>query len=135
MSIFIDINGKIRYKGFSVLTFDLVDRITSIRKHFGSSKSVRIRCQKVALTFFSFLIAAGICQIDFKYSAFLRLFNDPGIGVVAVFGIVHIRILFIRMLHDLDISVDHFFRNIIFCRIQFHFVERRRSAYFMDRFI
>ena len=135
LSVLADKYCEIRYKGFIVLASGLVDGIAAIGHILGGGKAVRIRCQDVPLAFCGIFIAARACQINFKNSAFLRLFHHTGIGVVIVFLVRYIRVRVIGMLHKLDIAADHRFRQRIFRGIQLDFIKGRRSAHLMHRFI
>ena len=126
---------KIGNKCFSFFAGDLVNRITAIRQHFGSRKTIIIRCQQVTLTFLCRVIAACRLQVNLKNRAGLRAFNDTLIGFVCFFISGHIRVQVIRMLHKLDISVNDRFCNLVLGGIQFHFIQGRGSTHLIDRIV
>ena len=112
-----------------------MDRITAIRQHFGSCKTIIIRCQQVAFTFLCRVITACRLQVNLKDRASLRALNDALIGFVRIFIPGHIRVQVVRMLYKLDISVNDRFRNLVLRGVQFHFIQGRGSAHLIDRIV
>ena len=126
---------KIRDKRLSFLAGCLVDRIMTVREHFGGSKAVAVRGEQVALAFLCRVIAACRLQVDFKDSAGLRALDHTLIRFPRIFIFGHIRVQIVRMLYKLDIAIDHGFRDIVLRSVQFHLVQRRGSTHLIDRII
>ena len=126
---------KIRDKRFSFLAGNLVDRIMAVREHFGGSEAVSIGGEQITLAFLCRIIAACRLQVNLKDRTGLRAFNDALIGFVRIFIPGHIRVQVVRMLHQLDISINDRFRNLVFRGIQFHFIQGRGSAHLIDRIV
>ena len=107
----------------------------AVREHFGGSEAVSIGGEQITLAFLCRIIAACRLQVNLKDRTGLRAFNDALIGFVRIFIPGHIRVQVVRMLYELDISVNNCFCHLVLGGVQFHFIQGRGSPHLIDRIV